>query len=90
MPCEDLQKVNPLRPILIIFMHTLFTKSQCNGFCTHMYLMPLISYTKYPMQKLLKLLLPFCPAEKVLSFAINFFSLRLFFAIDSPVCYGRV
>ena len=37
------KQVNPLRPILIIFTHTLFTKSHYSGFFTRMRLIPRIS-----------------------------------------------
>ena len=76
--------INPLRPILIIFTHTLFMKSHYSGFCTCMHLMPRISYMKYPTQKRI---LPFCSAEKGLSSAIKFFCFGLFFAIDLSVYY---
>ena len=37
-----------------------------------------------------KQILPFCSAEKGLSFIIKVFHFRLFLAIDLPVYYGRV
>ena len=40
---KEAGNINPLRPILIIFTHTLFTKSHYSGFFTRMRLMPRIS-----------------------------------------------
>ena len=83
----DVTQFNPLRLILRIFMHTLFTKSHYSGFCTCMRLMLRILYKKYPAQTWIS---PFCSAEEGLSFAINIFCFGLSFAIDSSVYYGRV